>query len=67
MRAGYLLGLSSFGWPLVIGGGLNSLYDLLLLLMFRKVRPPEEVVVDVHSRPSSPEQVFDPSVTSTRP
>src|SRR5436309_3284429 len=24
--AGYLLGLSSFGWPLVIGGSLNSLY-----------------------------------------
>ena len=36
--AGYLLGLSSFGWPLVLGGGLNSLYDLLLLFMFRKVR-----------------------------
>jgi MFS family permease len=42
--AGYLLGLSSFGWPLVIGGSLNSLYDLLLLFMFRKVRPPEEQV-----------------------
>jgi predicted MFS family arabinose efflux permease len=40
--AGYLLAVSSFGWPLVIGGGLNSLYDLLLLFMFRKVRPPEE-------------------------
>jgi len=36
--AGCLLGLSSFGWPLVLGGGLNSLYDLLLLFMFRKVR-----------------------------
>jgi predicted MFS family arabinose efflux permease len=61
--AGYLLGLSSFGWPLVIGGGLNSLYDLLLLLMFRKLRPPEEeVVVDVHSEPSSPQQVIDPSM-----
>ena len=47
--AGYLLGLSSFGWPLVIGGSLNNLYDLLLLFMFRKVRPPEEqVLVDVH-------------------
>ena len=44
--AGYLLGLSSFGWPLVIGGGLNSLYDLLLLFMFRKVRPPEEQVLE---------------------
>jgi MFS family permease len=43
--AGYLLGLSSFGWPLVIGGSLNSLYDLLLLFMCRKVRPPEEQVL----------------------
>ena len=67
MRAGYLLGLSSFGWPLVIGGGLNSLYDLLLLLMFRKVRPPEEeVVVDVHSDPPSGEEVCDPSISPTR-
>jgi MFS family permease len=41
--AGYLLGLSAFGWPLVIGGAFNSVYDLLLLWMFRRVRPPEEV------------------------
>ncbi len=41
--AGYLLGLSSFGWPLVAAGGLKIVYDLLLLAMFRKVRPPEEV------------------------
>jgi len=40
--AGYLLGISSFGWRLIIGGSLNSLYDLLLLFMFRKTRPPEE-------------------------
>ncbi len=40
--AGYLLGLSSFGWPLVIAGGLKIVYDLLLLATFRKVRPPEE-------------------------
>ena len=40
--AGYLLGLSSFGWPLVIGGAINSLYDLVLLFMFRSVQPPEE-------------------------
>ena len=62
--AGYLLGLSSFGWPLVIGGGLNSLYDLLLLFMFRKVRPPEEhALADLRYRQSSPEQAIDPSVT----
>lgn len=40
--SGYLLGLSSFGWPLVIGGVLKGVYDLLLLTMFRQVRPPEE-------------------------
>jgi predicted MFS family arabinose efflux permease len=62
--AGYLLGLSSFGWPLIIGGGLNSLYDLLLFFMFRKVRPPEEhVLADVRVHPSSREQFIDPLVT----
>ena len=40
--AGYMLGLSSFGWPLIAAGGLKILYDLLLLAMFSKVRPPEE-------------------------
>jgi MFS family permease len=65
--AGYLLGLSSFGWPLVIGGGLNSLYDLLLLFMFRKVRPPEEQVLeDGHGDVASSYHVVDPSVTPTR-
>ena len=43
--AGYLLGVSSFGWPLVIAGGLKIVYDLLLLATFRKVRPPEEAVI----------------------
>lgn len=40
--AGYLLSLSAFGWPLVICGGLKITYDLLLLGMFRHVKPPEE-------------------------
>ncbi|MGW8183094.1 MAG: MFS transporter [Burkholderiales bacterium] len=40
--AGYLLTLSPFGWPLVICGALKIVYDLLLLGMFRAVRPPEE-------------------------
>jgi MFS family permease len=40
--AGYLLSISSFGWPLVIAGGLKIIYDVLLLRMFRTVRPPEE-------------------------
>jgi len=30
--AGYLFALSSFGWPLIIGGGLKVLYDVLLLV-----------------------------------
>jgi MFS family permease len=41
--AGYLLGLSTFGWPLIIAGGVKIAYDLLLLATFRTVRPPEEV------------------------
>jgi len=64
--AGYLLGLSSFGWPLVIGGGLNSLYDVLLLFMFRQVHPPEEhALTDLRYRQSPREQAIDPSVTNT--
>ncbi len=40
--SGYLLTLSAFGWPLLIGGVVKGVYDILLLLKFRKVRPPEE-------------------------
>ena len=40
--AGYLLSVSAFGWPLIAAGGAKIVYDVLLLLMFRKVRPPEE-------------------------
>ncbi|MER8886470.1 MFS transporter [Mesorhizobium sp. M0816] len=40
--AGALLAVSSFGWPLIIAGGLKIIYDLLLLATFRNVRPPEE-------------------------
>lgn len=39
---GYLLNLTTFGWPLVIGGALKVAYDLGLLVMFRNVKPPEE-------------------------
>jgi MFS family permease len=42
LLAGWLLTLSGFGWPLVIGGVLKGIYDVLLLLMFKAVRPPEE-------------------------
>jgi predicted MFS family arabinose efflux permease len=41
--SGWLLTLSSFGWPLVIGGVIKGVYDILLLLKFQRVRPPEEV------------------------
>lgn len=40
--AGWLLGLSSFGWPLIVGGALKIGYDLMLLAMFARVHPPEE-------------------------
>lgn len=40
--AGYMLTLSSFGWPLVVCGVLKIVYDLKLLRMFQSVKPPEE-------------------------
>lgn len=40
--SGYLMTLSPFGWPLLIGGAVKGTYDILLLLKFQKVRPPEE-------------------------
>jgi hypothetical protein len=40
--AGYLLTVSAFGWPLLIGGVVKSIYDLVLLGMFQHLRPPEE-------------------------
>jgi MFS family permease len=43
MLAGWLLTASPFGWPLVISGVLKITYDLLMLSMFRRVRPPEEM------------------------
>jgi MFS family permease len=42
MISGYLLTLSAFGWPLLIGGVIKGIYDILLLIKFQKVRPPEE-------------------------
>ncbi len=40
--AGMLYAGSAFAWPLVIGGALKIVYDLMLLAMFRRVKPPEE-------------------------
>ena len=49
--SGYLLSLSSFGSPLLIGGILKIAYDLTLLIMFRHVRPPEEAVLSTKRSP----------------
>ena len=43
MISGYLLTLSTFGWPLLIAGIVKGTYDILLLIKFQRVRPPEEV------------------------
>ena len=40
LLAGVLLDRSAFGWPLVLGGALKALYDLLLLAQFGALRPP---------------------------
>lgn len=40
--AGYLLTVSTFGWPLLAAGAIKIVYDALLLTLFRGVRPPEE-------------------------
>lgn len=42
MLSGALLGASTFGWPLVLAGGLKITYDLLLFVLFRKKHPIEE-------------------------
>ena len=42
LLAGFLLGVSTFGWPLLIAGAVKIAYDLSLLATFRAVRPPEE-------------------------
>jgi MFS family permease len=40
--AGWLMSVGAFAWPLLIGGTLKIVYDLLLLAMFRRIKPPEE-------------------------
>jgi MFS family permease len=42
IAAGWMLDHSTFGWPLIIAGVCKATYDLLLLAMFRNVRPPDE-------------------------
>jgi MFS family permease len=40
--AGALIATASHVWPLLICGVLKIAYDILLLLQFRKIKPPEE-------------------------
>jgi MFS family permease len=40
LLAGSMLQLSTFGWPLVAGGVIKIVYDILLLIRFRHIRPP---------------------------
>jgi MFS family permease len=42
LLAGVMIEHSSFGWPLVVAGGLKGIYDILLLLGFRHLRPAED-------------------------
>jgi predicted MFS family arabinose efflux permease len=42
LPAGWMLTQSDFGWPLLIGGVIKAAYDLILLVQFRELRPPEE-------------------------
>jgi predicted MFS family arabinose efflux permease len=44
LAAGWMLDHSTYGWPLLAAGILKTTYDLLFLLLFRDVRPPEEQV-----------------------
>ena len=40
--AGALFAASSRAWPLLICGMLKIVYDLMLLMQFRRLKPPEE-------------------------
>jgi predicted MFS family arabinose efflux permease len=40
--AGFFMQHVAFGAPLVVGGGLKVVYDLLLYGSFRRLKPPEE-------------------------
>jgi predicted MFS family arabinose efflux permease len=42
LAAGWMLSITTFGWPLVVGGVIKAAYDLLMLHQFHNVRPPEE-------------------------
>jgi MFS family permease len=44
--AGALLAASSFGWPLIIAGGLKIAYDVALYALFAKVKPADDSAPD---------------------
>ena len=44
LPAGAMLDYSLFGWPLILGGACKLVYDALLLIQFRSVKPPDEQV-----------------------
>ena len=50
MLAGALFAASYRAWPLVICGGLKIAYDLLLLIQFRHLKPPEELRNALHQK-----------------
>jgi MFS family permease len=42
LPAGAMLNASTFGWPLICAGVLKTIYDILLLIQFRAVKPTDE-------------------------
>jgi MFS family permease len=42
LATGWMLGWSTFGWPLIVAGILKALYDVLLLAQFRGVVPADD-------------------------
>ena len=44
LAAGWMLQHSTFGWPLLLAGGLKVVYDLSLLALFHDIRPDEELI-----------------------
>jgi MFS family permease len=42
LLSGWLLTVTSFGWPLLLAGVIKASYDLTLLRKFSKIKPPEE-------------------------
>jgi predicted MFS family arabinose efflux permease len=42
LLAGAMLSHTSFGWPLICAGVTKAIYDVLLLIQFRSVKPLEE-------------------------